>query len=142
MLGQKGERLILDACRTWGLSGYDRWGAQASCPSVNRSNRSTGAPVQPKQEDFSARPKSAGMGFPQVSREDCPWVDATSNAREDLTFRSLSQASRAFDGYMKNFAGLSQSLFHHSLGTKGGSLESKGQERGNYYMDLILWRTA
>lgn len=99
-------------------------------------------PVQPNQKDFSARPKFPSVGFPQVSREDCPRVNAAWNAREDLTFRSLSQASSALNGYMKNFPGLTQSLFHHGRGTRGGRLESKGCERGNYYMDLILWRTA
>lgn len=66
---------------------------KASRPPLNCSKRPTGVPMQPNQKDFSARPKFPGMGFPQVSRGDCPRVSlqtATSNAREDLTFRSLS----------------------------------------------------
>lgn len=62
------------------------------------------------------------------------------NTREDLTSRSLFQASSGLDGYM-NFPGLTQSLFHHDLGTKGGRLERKGRVGRNDY-GLILWRTA
>lgn len=136
---QKGERQLLEAPRIWQLAGYEGQGALIS--SLPALTAATGPQVC-QGNPIRTRPKFPGTGFSQF-----PQVSATSNTREDPTSRGLFQASSGLDGYMKNFPGLTQSSFHHDLGTKGGRLDRKGQGgekllRSNFMENSISFLTV
>ena len=129
MRRQEGERLLLDAP---GRGGWLGSGAQSisspSPPPVNCHNGPQVCQGRPTRKISQQAPHFLVWVSPSSPRS--VWLQT--QARPDI--QEPLQASSGQDGYVKKFPGLTQSLFHHSLGPRGSETGKKGAAWGQTTM--------